>query len=187
MSTEHSDLVNVAVSGKMLRHQMLTMSQSCSHGRKSSPASSGRHCHLRAAHPYWKQEKREREIKEAKEAEERARRATEAERQADQQPTDAAACWQQHDQRVFQCIKLWIEQWYPPQRDALTKAVGEVFGDHRASVHETITNLKERIIRLEAASNFEKRFNSRQRGQAGIRDSTLRAAGQDRGSTAPGR
>jgi hypothetical protein len=111
-----------------------------------------------AAHPYWKQEKRECEIKEAQEAEERARRAREARRQAEQQTTDAAAWWQQHDQRVYQCIKLWVEQWYPPERRALTEAVGEVFAEHRASVREAITNLKERIIRLETASNFEERF-----------------------------
>src|SRR5215472_11275781 len=53
-----------------------------------------------------------------------------------QTPTDAAAWWQQHDQRVYQCIKLWVEQWYPPERRALTEAVGEVFAEHRASVRE---------------------------------------------------
>ena len=56
-----------------------------------------------------------------------------------QTPTDAAAWWQQHDQRVYQCIKIWVEQWYPPERDALLQAVGEVFGEHRASVRETLT------------------------------------------------
>jgi hypothetical protein len=29
-----------------------------------------------------------------------------------------------------QCIKLWVEQWYPSERDALTEAVGEVFAEH---------------------------------------------------------
>jgi hypothetical protein len=38
-------------------------------------------------------------------------------------------------------------------------AVGEVFGTHRATVREAITRLKERVVRLEAASNFEERFN----------------------------
>jgi len=33
--------------------------------------------------------------------------------------------WQQLDQRIYQCIKLWVEQWYPPERDALTDAVGQ--------------------------------------------------------------
>jgi hypothetical protein len=75
-----------------------------------------------------------------------------------QTPTDVAAWWQQHDQRVYQCIKLWVEQWYPPERRALTEAVGEVFAEHRASVREAITNLKERVIRLETTSNFEERF-----------------------------
>jgi hypothetical protein len=75
-----------------------------------------------------------------------------------QAPADEAAWWQQHDQRVYQCIKLWVEQWYPPERNALTEAVGEVFGEHRASIRETLTNLKERIVRLETTSNFEERF-----------------------------
>src|SRR5215469_11953226 len=75
-----------------------------------------------------------------------------------QTPTDAAAWWQQHDQRVYECIKIWVEQWYPAERGALTEAVGEVFGEHRASVREAITNLKERVIRLETTSNFEERF-----------------------------
>jgi hypothetical protein len=66
--------------------------------------------------------------------------------------------WQQLDQRIYQCIKLWVEQWYPPERDALTDAVGQVFGEHHASVRETITNLKERVIRLETTSNFEERL-----------------------------
>jgi hypothetical protein len=75
-----------------------------------------------------------------------------------QTPIDAAAWWQQHDQRVYQCIKLWVEQWWEPQKRVLIDAVGQVFGEHRASVRETITNLKERVIRLETTSNFEERF-----------------------------
>jgi hypothetical protein len=75
-----------------------------------------------------------------------------------QTATDAAAWCQQHDQRVDQCIKLWVEQWYPPERRALTEAVGEMFAEHRASVREAITKLKERVIRLETTSNFEERF-----------------------------
>src|SRR5215813_14383059 len=75
-----------------------------------------------------------------------------------QTATDAAAWWQQHDQRVYQCIKLWVEQWWDPQQRGLLEAVGEVFGEHRASIRETLTNLKERIIRLETTSNFEERF-----------------------------
>ena len=34
-----------------------------------------------------------------------------------------------------------------------------MFGEHRASVRETLTNLKERVIRLETTSNFEERFD----------------------------
>ena len=75
-----------------------------------------------------------------------------------QTATDAAAWWQQHDQRVYQCIKLWVEQWWDPQQRGLLEAVGQVFGEHRASIRETLTNLKERIVRLETTSNFEERF-----------------------------
>src|SRR5215469_4972122 len=75
-----------------------------------------------------------------------------------QTPTDAAAWWQQHDERVYQCIKVWVEQWYPSERDALTEAVAQVFADHRASIRATLTNLKERVIRLETTSNVEERF-----------------------------
>src|SRR5262245_60615966 len=74
-------------------------------------------------------------------------------------PIDAVAWWQQHDQRVYQCIKIWVEQWWPPEADAINDAVGQVFGEHRASVREALTNFKERVIRLEAANNFEERFN----------------------------
>ena len=66
--------------------------------------------------------------------------------------------WQQLDQRVYECIKLWSDQWWEPQHHSLLEAVGEVFGEHRASVRETITNLIERVIQLETTSNFEERF-----------------------------
>ena len=75
-----------------------------------------------------------------------------------QTPADAAAWWQQHDERVYQCIKLWVEQWWDPQQCSLLEAVGQVFGEHRASIRETLTNLKERIVRLETTSNFEERL-----------------------------
>jgi hypothetical protein len=67
--------------------------------------------------------------------------------------------WQQLDQRVYQCIKLWFDQWWEPQHHALLDAVGEVFGQHRTSVGEAITKLKERIVRLETTSSFEDRFD----------------------------
>ena len=73
-------------------------------------------------------------------------------------PTDAVAWWQQHDERVYQCIKLWVEQWWDPQQCSLLEAVGQVFGEHRASIRETLTNLKERVVRLETTRNFEERF-----------------------------
>jgi hypothetical protein len=63
--------------------------------------------------------------------------------------------WQQHDERVYECIKLWVEQWWESQRHVLTDAVGEVFGQHRASVREAITKLKERVIRLETATDLK--------------------------------
>jgi hypothetical protein len=59
-----------------------------------------------------------------------------------QTPTDSAAWWQQHDQRVYQCIKLWVEQWWDPQQRGLLEAVGQVFGEHRASIRKTLTKLK---------------------------------------------
>ena len=66
--------------------------------------------------------------------------------------------WQQHDQRVYACIKLWIEQWWEPQRRVLIDAVGEVFGQERHNRREVIAKIKERVIRLETTSNFEERF-----------------------------
>jgi hypothetical protein len=75
----------------------------------------------------------------------------------------SAAWWQQHwqevDKRIYQCVEIWIGQWWPSQRAALIDAVGEVIGTHRAAVREALTRLKERVVRLEAASNFEERFN----------------------------
>ena len=75
-----------------------------------------------------------------------------------QTSTDAATWWQQHDERVYQCIKLWVEQWWESESRGLHEAVGEIFGEHRASIRETLTNLKERIVRLETTSNFEERL-----------------------------
>ena len=71
------------------------------------------------------------------------------------EPIDAAAWWQQHDQRVYQCIKIWVEQWWEPQHQSLMEAVGEVFGQHRASIRTTTTGHSERVARLETASNYE--------------------------------
>ena len=66
--------------------------------------------------------------------------------------------WQQLDQRVYRCIKLWFDQWWEPQHNTLLDAVGEVFGEHRASVSETIAKLVERVIPLETTSTFEERL-----------------------------
>jgi hypothetical protein len=67
--------------------------------------------------------------------------------------------WQQLDQRIYQCIKLWIEQWYPPQRNALTEAIGDVFGEERHNQREAIAKIKDRVLALETTSGFEERFN----------------------------
>src|SRR5262249_12282540 len=61
--------------------------------------------------------------------------------------------------RICQGVGIWIGQWWPSQRGALIDAVGEVFGHHHATVREALTRLKERVVRLEAASNFEEPFN----------------------------
>ena len=75
-----------------------------------------------------------------------------------QTPTDAAAWWQQHDQRVYECIKIWVEPWWESESRGLHEAVGEIFGEHRASIRTALANLKERIVRLETTSNFEERL-----------------------------
>ena len=67
--------------------------------------------------------------------------------------------WQEIDKRIYQGVEIWIGQWWKSQRAALIDAIGEVFGQHRATVREALTRLKERVVRLEAASNFEERFN----------------------------
>jgi hypothetical protein len=66
--------------------------------------------------------------------------------------------WQQHDQRVYACIKLWVEQWWEFQRRVLIDAVGEVFGEERSNWREAIAKIKERIIQLEATNSLEARF-----------------------------
>jgi hypothetical protein len=35
-------------------------------------------------------------------------------------------------------IKLWVEQWWDPQQRGLLDAVGQVFGEHRASIREAL-------------------------------------------------
>ena len=71
-----------------------------------------------------------------------------------QSPADAN-WWYQLDQRVYACIKIWVEQWWEPQHQSPMEAVGEVFGEHRASIRTTTTGLSERVARLETASNYE--------------------------------
>src|SRR5262245_28658362 len=44
--------------------------------------------------------------------------------------------WQQYDQRVYACIKLWVEQSWESQRRVLIDAVGEVFGQERHNRRE---------------------------------------------------
>jgi hypothetical protein len=66
--------------------------------------------------------------------------------------------WQQHDQRVYACIELWVEQWWEPQERVLIEAVGEVFGQERHNRREAIAKIKERVIQLEATNSLEARF-----------------------------
>jgi len=66
--------------------------------------------------------------------------------------------WQQHDQRVYACIKLWVEQWWELQQRVLIDAVGEVFGQERHNRREAIAKIKERLIQLEATNSLEARF-----------------------------
>ena len=74
----------------------------------------------------------------------------------------SAAWWQQHweeiDKRIFQCIELWIGQWWPPERDAFTEAVGDVFGEERHNQREAIAKIKDRVVVLETTNSFEERF-----------------------------
>ena len=67
--------------------------------------------------------------------------------------------WQQHDQRVYACIELWVEQWWQPQQRVLIDAIGEVFGQERHNRREAIAKIKERVLALETTSSFEERFN----------------------------
>src|SRR5262249_10148375 len=66
--------------------------------------------------------------------------------------------WQQYDQRVYACIKLWVEQSWESQRRVLIDAVGEVFGQERHNRREAIAKIKERVIRLETTNSLEARF-----------------------------
>src|SRR5215471_11204564 len=79
-------------------------------------------------------------------------------------PADAAAWWQQHDQRVYQCIKLWVEQWWDPQQRGLLEAVGQVFGEHRASIRETLTKLKSALSDSRRQERFTKLAHEVKRG-----------------------
>jgi hypothetical protein len=67
--------------------------------------------------------------------------------------------WYQLDQRIHVCIRMWLEgQWWQRRRAAMTDALGEVLASERRKSQEAITKLTERVIRVEAAYNFEERF-----------------------------
>jgi hypothetical protein len=66
--------------------------------------------------------------------------------------------WQQLDQRIYQCIKLWVDQWWETQHHTLIEAVGEVFGQERDNQREAIAKIKGRVIRLEATNSLDVRF-----------------------------
>src|SRR5215831_13351055 len=71
----------------------------------------------------------------------------------------SGAWWQQHwheiDKRIYECVDLWIGQWWPPQRDAMSKAVGEVFGEERHRQREAIAKIKDRVLALETTNSLE--------------------------------
>jgi hypothetical protein len=75
----------------------------------------------------------------------------------------SAAWWQQHwqeiDKRIYECIGIWINQWWPPERDAITEAIGDVFREERHYQHEAIAKIKDRVLVLETTNSFEERFN----------------------------
>ena len=81
---------------------------------------------------------------------------------------------QQHDQRVYACIKLWVEQWWEPQQ---RDAIGEVFGQERHNRREAIAKIKERVLALETTSSFEERFNKLVHEVKRIRDPAKRGSG----------
>jgi hypothetical protein len=75
-------------------------------------------------------------------------------------PADSAASdwWQQLDQRIYHCIKLWVEQWWEPQHHTLIEAVGEVFGQERHNQREAIAKIHGRVIQLEATNSLDACF-----------------------------
>jgi hypothetical protein len=75
----------------------------------------------------------------------------------------SAAWWEQHwqeiDKRIYECVGIWIDQWWPPRRDGIAEAVGVVFGVERHNQHEAIAKIKDRVLALETTNSFEERFN----------------------------
>src|SRR5215470_2572869 len=75
-----------------------------------------------------------------------------------QTATDAAAWWQQHDQRVYQCIKLWVEQWWDPQQCSLLEAVARCSENivlrsvRRSQISKSALSDSRRLATLRSAS-----------------------------------
>src|SRR5262249_39843021 len=62
------------------------------------------------------------------------------------------------------CTKLWVEQWWDPQQRGLLEAVGQVFGEHRASIRETLTKLKSALSDSRRQERFTKLAHEVKRG-----------------------
>ena len=89
-------------------------------------------------------------------------RATAVQTQAD------AAWWEALDQHVYQCIKIWVEKWWEVEQHGLHTAVGEIFGEHRASIRTTL-DIYGHVLRDaddQAAQAYDD-YRSRARGKRG--------------------
>jgi hypothetical protein len=68
--------------------------------------------------------------------------------------------WYELDQRVHTMIRMWLEgKWWETQQHVIMSATGEVFGQLRYDTRVDVTQLKDRVTRLEATSDLEGRFN----------------------------
>jgi hypothetical protein len=66
--------------------------------------------------------------------------------------------WYALDQRVHACIRMWLEgEWWGQQCHHMTETLGEVLATERQKSQAVIAKFTERLIRVEAASNFEER------------------------------
>ena len=66
--------------------------------------------------------------------------------------------WQQLDQRVYQCISLWIGQWWEPQHHTLIDALGQCLAEERQYQRTAIEKIRDRITEIEKINSVEERF-----------------------------